>query len=219
MIAAKTGTVGIDAMKSKQRPLKAGLAMIVAAGLSFGLSGCISLGAETPESLLTLTSTTVAPVGMSAAATGENADDAIAVLTPEVPAKLDVVRVPVTVSDTQIAYLADAFWVEKPARLFRRLLGETLRAEAGAFIIDNDDTPLRAGTFLRGTLIEMGYDVPTSSVVVRYDAVRTDGQGNATTRRFEAREANVMADAASVGPALNRAANTVAVEVAQWMSQ
>ncbi len=209
----------MDAMNPKQRSLKAGLAMLLATGLSVGVAGCISLGAETPENLLTLTSTAVAPVGMTAAASGEDASDAIAVLTPEVPAKLDVVRVPVTVSDTQIAYLADAYWVEKPARLFRRLLGETLRAQGSAFIVDNDDTPLRAGTFLRGTLIEMGYDVPTSSVVVRYDAVRTDGQGNATTRRFEARETGIVAEAASVGPALNRAANTVAGEVAEWMLQ
>ncbi len=206
-------------MNPKVQPLKARMALVLATALSVGVAGCVSLGAEVPESLLTLTATSVAPVGAGAAASGENASDAIAVLTPEVPAKLDVVRVPVTVSDTEIAYLAEAFWVEKPARLFRRLLGETLRAKSGSFVIDNDDTPLRAGTFLRGTLTEMGYDAATSSVVVRYDAVRTDGQGNATTRRFEARETGIVAEAASVGPALNRAANTVAGEVADWMAQ
>ncbi|MGB3469619.1 MAG: ABC-type transport auxiliary lipoprotein family protein [Erythrobacter sp.] len=204
-------------MNPTQRSLKARMALVLATAMSVGVAGCVSLGAEIPESLLTLTPTSFAPIGTGAAASAEDAGDAVAVLTPEVPAKLDVVRVPVTVSDTQIAYLPEAIWVEKPARLFRRLLGETLRAKGDAFIIDNDDTPLRAGTFLRGTLTEMGYDAPTSSVVVRYDAVRTDGQGNATTRRFEARESGIIADPELVGGALNRAANRVAAEVADWM--
>lgn len=145
---------------------------------------------------------------------------AIAVLTPEVPAKLDVLRVPVNVSATQVAYLENAIWIDKPARLFRRVLGETLRARAtktSQIVLDSDDTPLRAGTFVRGTLMELSYDAPTGDVVVRYHAVRSDAQGRAITQRFEARESGVMANAASVGPALNRAVNTVAVEVADWV--
>ncbi|MEO0698392.1 MAG: ABC-type transport auxiliary lipoprotein family protein [Pseudomonadota bacterium] len=184
----------------------------------------MSLGAEVPESLLTLTPTSTAPVGASAEAGGERMAQAIAVLTPEVPAKLDVLRVPVNVSDTEVAYLQEAFWVEKPARLFRRVLGESLRAQGGItlgetapLVLDSDDTPLRAGTFLRGTLSELSYDAQTGAVVVRYDAIRSDAKGNATTRRFEARESGVEADASAIGPALNRAANTVADEVAQWM--
>ena len=196
----------------------------LASAAALGLSGCVSLGADVPESLLTLTPTTTAPVGASAEAGGERMAGAIAVLTPEVPAKLDVLRVPVNVSETEVAYVAEAFWVEKPARLFRRVLGESLRAQAGVtlgeaapLVLDSDDAPLRAGVFLRGTLNELSYDAQTGAVVVRYDAIRSDAKGNAITRRFEARESGIEAEASAIGPALNRAANTVADEVAQWM--
>ncbi|MEM9084509.1 MAG: ABC-type transport auxiliary lipoprotein family protein [Pseudomonadota bacterium] len=190
------------------------------AGLALIISGCVSLGVDAPESLLTLSSENVAPVGANTANGDQATDNAIAVLTPETPAKLDVLRVPVNVSETEIAYLPDAFWIEKPARLFRRVLGENLRAkggEGGPIVLDSDVTPLRASTLLRGTLSELSYDAQTGEVVVRYDAIRSDPQGSTATRRFEARESGVIADAASVGPALNRAVNTVAVEVADWM--
>lgn len=195
----------------------------VAAALALALSGCVSLGGvEVPDSLLTLSPDAVAPVGSGAQAGGDDMAGAIAVLTPEVPAKLDVLRVPVNVSATEVAYLENAIWIDKPARLFRRVLGETLRARTGEggsrpLVLDSDDTPLRAGTFVRGTLMELSYDAASGDVVVRYNAVRSDAQGGAVTRRFEARESGVMADAASVGPALNRAVNTVAGEVADWV--
>ncbi|MDC8754337.1 ABC-type transport auxiliary lipoprotein family protein [Erythrobacter sp. sf7] len=185
--------------------------------LALGLSGCISLGGPPPESLLTLSPTERAPVGSGAAAAPDR--KVIAVLALDAPAKLDVLRVPVQVSDTELAYLQDAFWVEKPARLFRHLLGETLRAKSGgaALVLDGDETVALATTTLRGTLIDMGYDASTSSVVVRYDAIRVDGEGNATTRRFEARESGIPPEARAVGAALNRVANQVAGEAAEWV--
>ncbi|MFU7528840.1 ABC-type transport auxiliary lipoprotein family protein [Qipengyuania sp. ASV99] len=195
---------------------RAGLGM-AAAGASLALTACISLGAEPPESLITLSATASAPAGAGASAGREDSAAAIAVLTPEVPAKLDVLRVPVNVSDTQVAYLQEAVWIEKPARLFRRMIGEILRLRGGALVLDSDDTPTLAGVSLRGTLSEMSYDAPTSSVVVRFDAVRTDSSGAVLSRRFEARESGVAPEAEFVGPALNRAANTVAGEVADWV--
>lgn len=184
---------------------------------SLALAGCISLGQEPPESLLTLSSAASAPAGSGAQSGGEGNEAAIAVLTPEVPAKLDVLRVPVNVSETQVAYLQDAFWIEKPARLFRRLIGETLRTRGAALVLDSDDTPARADTVVRGTLLDMTYDAPTSSVVVRFDAIRTDADGKVVSRRFEAREDGVLPEAGAVGPALNRVANTVAGEIAEWV--
>lgn len=194
---------------------KARLAMVAAGAMA--LTGCVSLGAELPDTLLTLTSTTSAPAGSGAETGSEGSAGAIAVLTPEVPAKLDVLRVPVNISDTEVAYLQEAFWIEKPARLFRRLIGETLRTRGAAMVLDSDDTPILASQFVRGTLLDMTYDAPTSSVVVRFEAIRTDGDGKVFSRRFEASEDGVEAEAAAVGPALNRAANSVASEVADWV--
>ena len=184
--------------------------------LALGLGGCISLGGPPPESLLTLSPAARAPDGSGATAAPDR--KVLAVLALDAPAKLDVLRVPVQVSDTEIAYLKGAFWVEKPARLFRHLLGETLRARSGgaALVLDGDETVALATTTLRGTLIDMGYDAQNASVVVRYDAIRVDSEGNATTRRFEARETGVAAESRSVAAALNRVANTVAGEAADW---
>ena len=184
------------------------------------LGGCVTLGGGTPpESLLTLNPLASPAAGSGAVAGRESGGRAILVQLPDTPAKLDVLRLPVTIDDTRLAYLEEAFWVEKPARLFRRLLGETLRARGTSLVIDNDDTPILANVTLRGTLLELGYDARTSEVVVQFDAVRTDENGRAISRRFEAREGGVAATNVEVGPALNRAANRVAVEIADWAAQ
>lgn len=177
------------------------------------LGGCISLGEDPPESLLTLTPATMAPAGSSA----QGSQGSAMVLSEfETAAALDVTRVPVQVSDTEIAYLKDAVWVEKPARLFRRLIAETIRARSGRVVVDGDDPGVLAVNRLTGTVRQFGYDVPSSSVVVVFDAVRSAEGSAVTTRRFEARVPGVAADAASVGPALNQAANQVASDVADW---
>ena len=191
-------------------------ALILAAPLLLALGGCVSFGGEPPESLLTLSPAASAPVGNGTPPAGTERA-VIAVLAFDTPAKLDVLRVPVAVSPTEIAYLEGAFWVEKPARLLRTLIGETLRSRSPALVLDGDDTPALATTTLRGTLTEMGYDAPTSSVVVRFDAMRLDPDGRRAPRRFEAREDGVLPEARAVGAALNRASNQVAGEIADWM--
>ncbi len=181
--------------------------------LALALSGCISIGAEPPESLLTLTSEAVAPVGAALAVTPDNA---IAVYEPFAPARLDVTRIPVQVDGSNIAYLKEAVWVEKPARLFRRVLAETLRARGDTIVVDNDEAGMVATRILRGTLVDFGYDVRSGSVVVRFDAMRSNGEDAPQTRRFESVVPGVAAEAAPVGVALNTAANDVARQVADW---
>lgn len=189
---------------------------LIAVPLLLALSGCISLGSEPPTSLLTLSPEASAPVGPGA---GSGTDQpVIAILTIDTPAKLDVLRVPVAVTETEIAYLQEAYWIEKPARLFRRLVGETIRSRGQAMVVDGDNTATLATLTLKGTLIDMGYDAPTSSAVVRFDAVRVDKDGKVTTRRFEARETSVIAETRAVGAALNVAANKVAKDVADWVA-
>ncbi len=186
----------------------------LALALSGALAGCISFGAKPPESLLSLT-----PASTIAAGTAINGDvaNAIAVLVPDAPARLDVTRVPVQVDDSNIAYVQDAVWIDKPARLFRRLLGETIRAKGNRLVIDNDDAALTPKNQLRGTLVDFGYDARTSSAVVTYDAVRDVNGTQVMTRRFSATVPGVVAEAAPVGAALNQAANEVASQVADWV--
>ena len=178
------------------------------------LAGCISLGGKTPDSLLTLTPEAVAPAGTTASASQSTS---LAMTPFEAPAALNVTRVPVQVTDTEIAYLKDAVWVEKPADLLRRLIAETIRASSGRLVVDGDDPGVLAVDRVQGTLRTFGYDARTSEVVVVFDAAR-GGEGSVvSTRRFEARIPGVAAETAAVGPALNRAANDVARQVAAWV--
>lgn len=179
------------------------------------LPGCISLGGKTPELLFGLTADKSAPAGATASG---RLSDAIVVLDPETDRSLDVLRVPVRVDGSNIAYLKDAAWIEKPAREFRALLAETIRAETGQLVVEGSDFEAAGKTFVRGRLLEMGYDAPRGAVIVRFDAMRSGAPGSdIVTRRFEAVVNGVEPKARFVGPALNQAANDVARQVADWI--
>lgn len=180
------------------------------------LGSCISLGGDPPERLLTLTPSATAAAGTPIR--GE-AGSAVAVLLPSASQRLNVTRVPVQIDANSLAYLDEAFWVEKPAQLFRQLLVETIRARTSRLVVGDDELADAATTQLAGELMEMGYDVPSGSVTVRYQAVLSLPGGEVRAQRFENTVSGVSADATSVGPALNQAANAVAVEVADWVNQ
>ena len=120
------------------------------------------------------------------------------------------------VDETSIAYLKDGDWVERPARLFRSLLAETIRARGKRLVVE-DDAEARGNLHLSGRLIALGYDAHTRSAVVRYDALWQDASGAIAMRRFEAVEKDVAPKASAVAPAINRAANRVAADVADWV--
>ncbi|GGC35248.1 hypothetical protein GCM10011371_23260 [Novosphingobium marinum] len=178
------------------------------------LAGCVSFGPEVPEQLIGLTPEMTATAGEMARA---DAGPSFVVLDPDVGQKLDVLRVPVQIDPSSIAYVQDATWVERPARQFRSLLAETIRAKTGRLVIEGDDLEVTGDLFVSGRLLDMGYDVGSQSVVVRYDAVLEGRDGAVRSRRFESRVPGVSATAVSVAPALNRAANDVAQQVADWL--
>lgn len=191
-------------------------ALLAATAAALALAGCVSLGPKPPNQLLRLTPEEAAPAG--ATASGQ-LSEAIVVLDPESDRGLDVLRVPVTVDASSVAYLKDALWIEKPARQFRSLLAETLRARTGQLVVEGGDFEVTGKTLVGGRLLQMGYDAQKGAVVVRFDAVIGNGQGAAPlrTKRFEAVVPGVEAKAAAVGPALNTAANDVARQVTEWV--
>ena len=199
-------------MSARSGTLRKGALVLIATGL---LAGCISLGPDAPDQLFTLTP--VASPEAGAARQGV-ATDALAVMVPAAPQRLNVTRVPVHVSDSSLAYLEDAFWVEKPASLFRNLLAETIQARSNRLVVGGGELEYAAATQLSGQLVDMGYDVASGSVRVRYDATLAMPDGQIRTRRFENSVEGIAPVAASVGPALNQAANAVAVEVADWIA-
>lgn len=178
------------------------------------LAGCISLGKKAPEKLISLTPEATAPAGVMG---NGGLADAITVLDPDADRRLDVQRVPVQVNASTVAYLRDAVWVERPARLFRRLLAETIRAGGKRLVFEGNDIEAGGKVVLSGRLVDMGYEASSHSVVVRYDALIENGDGTVRSRRFEAVVPDVPAKAKRVAPALNKAANDVARQVAEWV--
>jgi cholesterol transport system auxiliary component len=203
-----------------RKGLRARLRARLRAGVLLGalaLAGCVNVnlgGAKAVGMLIRLTpqdsAPAAAPAPTSAAAT------VILVTEPETDRSLAVTRVPVQVDDTRLAYLADVAWVDRPSRLFRGLLAEALREKGGAVVIEDDQPAPPGARRLSGRLLAMGYDARTRSVVVRYDALWPGADGRLMARRFEALEPNVRPQARAVAPALNRAANDVAAQVAGW---
>ena len=189
---------------------------ITAACLALALAGCISLGGggKPPKFLLTLTAAKPVAAGTTAQASPASM---IVVMEPETSQKLAVVRVPVQVDDTSVAYLVDAAWVERPTKLFRGLIAETLRGQTSVLVMEDSQAMAAGGVRLAGQLIDMGYDARTGSVVVRFDALRTLGDGTVQSKRFEGVVPGIQPKAEFVGPALNQAANDVARQVAAWI--
>ena len=190
------------------------LAVLVAVGMS----GCIGLGGNTPDSLLTL-NTAARPAAANAVRSGP-IGSALIVLVPTVPQKLRTARIPVQSGDTTLAYLQDAQWVEPPARLFQRLLTETIAAQSNRLVLNESEQVTGPGEALAGELVEFGVDARRNQVVVVYQAVRLQRDGTTVQQqRFEAREAIGAVASAPVAEALNRAANTVAADVAAWLRE
>lgn len=184
--------------------------------LALPLAGCISFGAEPPPSLLTLESRAATPVGEVRRVEGAGAVTLLSFTTPQA---LATARVPVQSTPTTLAYVRDAQWAEPPARLFARLLGDTIGARTGRVVLTTGQTVADPGTRLGGELRNFGLDATTREGVVTFDAQLVRGEGQAVEkRRFEARVAlGGEIGAATAAASLNEAANRVAAEVADWV--
>lgn len=187
--------------------------------LGAALSACVSLGGKPPESLLSLSS--AAQVAANDARTAQ-AGEAITIHVPVVPQALASNRVLVMSGATALAYVKDAVWAEPPARLFQRVVAETVAAKTGRVVLDVRQLALDQGTQVTGTLSTFGIDPDAGTAgqaVVIYDAAMTSDHGKTVhTRRFEARVPVGEIKPDSVGRALNAAANKVAEDVAGWIA-
>lgn len=179
------------------------------------LAGCVSFGdAESPPFLLSLSPDSTLDAG---AVRSGSQSGALVVRLPATPQKLNNLRVPVQTSATGIAYLKEAVWVDKPARLFQGLLTETIAAKNNRLVLTSTQASGKAETYLSGELVNFGLDGPGLKVMVTYDAIKMrDGQP-VEKRRFEASESVFAAEPGPVGEALNSAANKVVSEVADWI--
>lgn len=192
--------------------IAASTALAVALG-ACSLGGMLG-GGKPPTTLVTLTPEAPEPAQIIRNAV---AGQAVTIAVPDTSRELSAVRVPVQVNQTAVQYVADLQLVDTPARLFQKLVSETVRRTTGRVVLDPEQTTLDPGLTITGQLQRFGYDAATGQVIVQYDAsLSAAGGSRVETRRFTA-TAPADGTAPTVGPALNRAANQVATQIAQWI--
>lgn len=177
------------------------------------LGGLLGGGGKGPTMLQTLTPEAAEPGTMVRAV---SAGQAVTIGTPTTPKELRTVRVPVQLNPTDIQYVTGLQWVDTPDRLFQALVSETVRRTTNRVVLDPRQASLDPGLQVTGALERFGYDA-SGQVIVVYDAsLATEGGSRVETRRFTA-TAPSDGSGPSVGRALNRAANQVALDVAKWI--
>lgn len=202
-------------MRTMMRP--APLKTLLALAALAPLSACISFGSKPPASLLTLNATNAVAVGQTQSSA---TSPTITVMVPAVGGALATQRVPVAKDETAIAYVKDALWVEPPARLFARLVADTVTAKTGRVVLSSAQSFADPGARLSGELRQFGVDAGSNQAVVVYDASLIRERGHTLEkRRFMATAPLAKIDAASVGIGLNQAANQVASDVADWVGK
>jgi len=197
--------------------MKPMMRILAVSALALTASACAGLlggGAKTPATLQTLTSEAPdpGPVTRSGAA-----GQSVTVDVPVVAKELRAVRVPVQVTPTDVQYVANLQWIDTPDKLFQQLVAETIRRTTNRVVLDSRLRTLDPGLLLSGQLQKFGYDAASGQVVVEYDGVLSTAGGNRVEARRFVATAPSDGTAGSVGPALNRAANKVAADVAGWV--
>jgi cholesterol transport system auxiliary component len=136
--------------------------LLLALPLGLSLSGCISFGAKPPEALLTLTPSAAVPVGT---AQDSAAAKSIVIEVPVVPQSIATSRVPVQATPTSIAYVKDALWAEPPARLFARLVSDTVTTRTGRVVLSPVQALSDPSSRLGGELRTFGLDAASRMAV------------------------------------------------------
>lgn len=177
------------------------------------LGGCVSFGGKPPKTLMTLTTAAVVPTESVRQASSENT---VLILTPTASAAVSTMRIPVY-DGTTLSYVADGAWNEPPARAIQRLLSETVMARTAKVVLDPRQFGANPAMRLSGQLQRFGIDPGAMQAVITFDAQLSREAGRVETRRFEAKAPVGAIDAAQSGTALNRAANDLAAQVADWV--
>lgn len=189
-------------------------ASLVAVALLATLPGCISVGPKPPKELIGLTSDAKVPAGL---AKTTNDKQAISVGLPALPPELRNNRIAVQ-SGASFAYLPTSAWVDMPNQMFRAVLAETIEAKTGRFVPDRRSEAITPDTRLGGTLSAFQLLGGQGKVLVVFDATLSkSGSDQVQARRFEATAPVGEEEPANVTSALNRAANAVASDVADWV--
>lgn len=177
--------------------------------------GCVRFGTKPPNRLLGLTSSSSMAAGQVVIGTSKSA---ITVLTPVIARSIGTPRVAVVDSSGSFAYVKDALWVDTPDKLFQGLLSEAIAVRTGKLVLNPGQFIAEPSGQLLGQLIAFGIDAGNKQAVVTYDANLLAPDGSAISKqRFSATAPIGKINATTVAPAISKAANSVAEQVADWI--
>jgi cholesterol transport system auxiliary component len=203
-----------EAMRPLPYPCRTAGALLLGL-LVAATAGCVRFGAEPPQRLLAIESTTRLEPGKSLDGPTERA---LFIEAPNAAKAIDTQRVAVRATPTGFAYVKKALWVDTPAQQFQALLSEIVSARTDRMVLDPAQYPARAGHVLHGDLLEFGIDAGRKEAVVTYDATLLAADGKTVRRqRFSASRPVSKVAADTVAPAISAAANEVAAAVADWI--
>lgn len=178
------------------------------------LGGCVRFGAKPPSELLTVTSTIRIQPGTAINASSGS----LTILEPDVAKAIDNLRVAVMTRQGTYAYVPDASWVDTPQNLFRAVLAETVSARNGTLVLDPGQYAAGSQRRLSGELVAFGIDAAAMQAVVTFDAALVgNGRDVLIKRRFTATAPLTEINPRNAAPAVQAAANDVAVQVADWL--
>lgn len=198
-------------------PHRTALMLLPALAACLALPGCVKFGSKPPEQLLAISSKASPQAGQMLSSAGM---PVLTVFAPDVPRKIDTLRVAVQADATSVAYVEKAQWAEAPRQMFRRVLSDTIAADGTIFVADGEQGTILNGRRLSGTLVDFGIDAKTREAVVTFDATLSSATpGEAQRQRFTARVPVRSIEAKKVAGPLNDAANRVAADVAAWVKK
>lgn len=180
-------------------------------------AACVRIGSPPPERLLSINSDARVAAGTNQSAASQAA---LFIESPRVPRTISTQRVAVRADPTSYAYVKNALWADTPAHQFQALLGETIAARTGRLVLDPGQFAAQGSQVLHGDLIDFSVDARSGMAVVTYDASLLTPDGQTVRRqRFTANAPVSKIDAATVAPSISKAANDVAVQVADWVGK
>jgi cholesterol transport system auxiliary component len=141
----------------------------------------------------------------------------------ESAAELANTRIAVRVGAQEVRYVTGGLWTDRPTRLLRAVLADTLRQRSTGLVLSAAQADIAPAYRLAGRLIAFQAEAPNG--VVTHMKISTEQllimakTGTVlASRRFEAREASRSDRPADLAEAANAAANIIAAQTTDWVS-
>jgi cholesterol transport system auxiliary component len=138
----------------------------------------------------------------------------------EAPAELASSRMAIQVGAQEVRYLAGMQWTDRPARLMRGLIADSLRQSSTAPVLVTGQADVTTGLRISGRLTRFHALAPTglaTEVSVGLELMLLKGSSIAASRRFSVTEPSSSDRPADLAAAFNRATGRITTEATNWI--